>query len=632
MLTRWQISNFKSAYDTTELALRPITIFAGANSSGKSTFIQSILLVAQSLSSRVYSRPIVLNGHIARLGSFDDVASTNSEQDEISIGFTIRVPGDGRESGVRRLRYFYETEDLAEVGCEFAFSPGGDSPSRELARLQPRLIRGKLWSIRKGAEQDELIEYRYSSTLAQSRRSALDPSRASVDDVDSLEYEVVSPTTLPARSGRYLANELPTGATLVGARLFHFLPSDFAFAFDLTEHLATVAVRRLIQPSYGSGQSARAQNLDTSYITSSLMRRVFEIARGFIEPTKRSIESARRTILSRRRQLEIDEAYKEASRHLTMESLQRLQRSLGSPALAVAYGEKFQELVDLARDGRPSVRQFIHLPPAPEVTRVVQVVFTQLFKYLGPLRDEPKPVYPMEGAVDPSDVGLRGEFTAAVLDLHKHRRIVSIPSSCFALSQSQIVRKEMSLQDAVLDWLNYLGVVRKVETRDRGIFGHELRVATGNTDTLHNLVHVGVGVSQVLPILVMSLMAETGSILVFEQPELHLHPKVQTLLADFVLSMALLGKQCIIETHSEYIINRLRLRAAEDPADSIQALLALYFVEKEGAKSRYRMVNINEFGAIGDWPEGFFDQAPQEAERILRAAIEKRRTRRVKNV
>jgi predicted ATPase len=305
---------------------------------------------------------------------------------------------------------------------------------------------------------------------------------------------------------------------------------------------------------------------------------------------------------------------------------------IDTPALRAKYEEHFQELVNLARDNRPPKYQLAHIPAAPDASRALQIIFTQWFKYLGPLRDEPKPVYPMQGAVDPSDVGLRGEFTAAVLDLHKFRKIRSIPSACFATSGASIIQKEMSLQDAVLDWLNYLGVVCGVETRDKGVFGHELLVAPGNTEMLHNLVHVGVGVSQVLPILVMSLMADPESVLVFEQPELHLHPKVQTLLADFLLSMALLGKQCIVETHSEYLINRLRLRAAEDPADKIQDLFALYFVEKDKEKSRYRFVNVNEYGAIGDWPAGFFDQAPQEAERILRAALEKRRNRRLKNV
>jgi AAA15 family ATPase/GTPase len=62
MLTKWSVENFKSIRDEANLDLAPLTIFAGANSSVKSSFIQSILLIAQSLSDKDGSRPLVLNG------------------------------------------------------------------------------------------------------------------------------------------------------------------------------------------------------------------------------------------------------------------------------------------------------------------------------------------------------------------------------------------------------------------------------------------------------------------------------------------------------------------------------------------------------------------------------------------
>ena len=143
----------------------------------------------------------------------------------------------------------------------------------------------------------------------------------------------------------------------------------------------------------------------------------------------------------------------------------------------------------------------------------------------------------------------------------------------------------------------------------------------------HDLTHVGVGVSQVLPILVMCLLAEPDTTLIFEQPELHLHPKVQTLLGDFFLSMSLLGKQCVLETHSEYLINRLRFRAAASTSDEIAKNIVMYFVEKPADKSVFRRVIVNEYGAITDWPDGFFDQSQDEAEGILKAATRKRQSR-----
>src|SRR5262249_48960195 len=140
----------------------------------------------------------------------------------------------------------------------------------------------------------------------------------------------------------------------------------------------------------------------------------------------------------------------------------------------------------------------------------------------------------------------------------------------------------------------------------------------------HDLTNVGVGVSQVLPIVLMALLSEPGSLLIFEQPELHLHPRVQTRLADFFISIALSGKQCLLETHSEYLIHRLRRRIAEAPGDELTELSRLYFVERENGLTSCRPVDITRYGAILDWPLDFFDQAQVESERILTAASAKR--------
>jgi predicted ATPase len=255
--------------------------------------------------------------------------------------------------------------------------------------------------------------------------------------------------------------------------------------------------------------------------------------------------------------------------------------------------------------------------------------FTTGVKYLGPLRDEPKALYPLATGIDPSDVGLRGEYTAAVLDLHKGKRIRYLPTSSFQSPEVKPTTSVRTLEAAVTDWLLYLGVAESVVTVDKGKLGHELKVVPPGLSQPHDLTHVGVGVSQVLPILVMCLLAEPDTTLVFEQPELHLHPRVQTLLGDFFLSMGLLGKQCVLETHSEYLINRLRFRAAAEKEKSEFAkAMKMYFVEKRGDSSVFRPVVVNEFGAIPDWPDGFFDQSQSEAEQILRAATRKRQTRK----
>jgi len=257
--------------------------------------------------------------------------------------------------------------------------------------------------------------------------------------------------------------------------------------------------------------------------------------------------------------------------------------------------------------------------------------FSTSVRYIGPLRDEPRPLYPLAPSADPLDIGLRGEHTAAVLDLHKKLQIQYMPTMCFSDAEIKMRRTTRSLEVAVIDWLHYLGVAEAVQTRDLGKLGHELKVKVSGIKKAHDLTHVGGGVSQVLPILVLSLLAEPDTTLIFEQPELHLHPKVQTLLGDFFLSMTALGKQRIVETHSEYLINRLRFRtAAAIESNPWMESLKVYFVERKEKGTTFRDVQINEYGAVLDWPEGFFDQGQREAEAILRAATVKRKSKREK--
>ena len=79
-----------------------------------------------------------------------------------------------------------------------------------------------------------------------------------------------------------------------------------------------------------------------------------------------------------------------------------------------------------------------------------------------------------------------------------------------------------------------------------------------------NVIDVGFGVSQVLPMLVEGIYMPPEQTLILEQPEIHLHPKMQMRIADFLLSLAMQNKQIIVETHSDHFINRLVRRCMEE--------------------------------------------------------------------
>lgn len=103
-------------------------------------------------------------------------------------------------------------------------------------------------------------------------------------------------------------------------------------------------------------------------------------------------------------------------------------------------------------------------------------------------------------------------------------------------------------------------------------------------------------------------------------------------IADFFIAMAQSGRSLIIETHSDHIINRIVRRILEDNTNTINDLVHIYYLEKENKfeQTKITPIKIDSCRGIIDWPDGFFDQFPNEQEKIIRAGIEKRRYLREK--
>src|SRR5215813_1183634 len=95
MLKTWYLQNFKSIVDSGELKLAPVTVLAGRNSSGKSSLLQSILMIAQTLGNRLPDRALLPNGPIVQLGTFEDVLSEQTDLRTVTVGFTLEVEQEG---------------------------------------------------------------------------------------------------------------------------------------------------------------------------------------------------------------------------------------------------------------------------------------------------------------------------------------------------------------------------------------------------------------------------------------------------------------------------------------------------------------------------------------------------------
>ena len=622
MIKQWTLRNFKSVQNETELEIAPLTIFAGANSSGKSTFLQSILIVAQTLAHKVNSRSVVLNGTLARLGQFDDLKSIDSGENQIAIGWTCDpLPHlqNSRRTGFIGMPFYFDSmrQPLSSISCRIAFDTKDSETEREIAQIQPLLFSSELSVLTRNSDTKHS---RFFMTIRREKKRYISKQKwtdgANSENMRrSLQYDV----ELNEESLTEIRDEF-ISAEVVGCLLRHFLLERIVLGVDKVVEDAQVIINVL------TGDKPRYSGYYREYEEITVPASVVEF---ILELIHKSLGAK----ISKKLQHKLNSF---ESQNMSLENLSDALRSDRRSRMEIrrklSDDNEFKNLVNHAiqteREEEPALTNFRVPRPISYACRYIDQFFTSV-RYLGPLRDDPKSLYPLSPTADPSDVGLKGEHTAAVLELHKNRRIQYIPSSSFTKSEINTSSEECPLQTAVVDWLRYLEVAERVESQDKGKLGHELTVSIDGSKQSHDLTHVGVGVSQVLPILVVCLLAEPDTTLIFEQPELHLHPKVQTRLADFFLSMTQLGKQCIIETHSEYLINRIRFRtAAAVKSNPWLEAVKMYFVKKEGQVSTFREVNINEYGAILDWPEDFFDQSQREAEAILRAAVNKRKNQR----
>jgi len=249
----------------------------------------------------------------------------------------------------------------------------------------------------------------------------------------------------------------------------------------------------------------------------------------------------------------------------------------------------------------------------------LQLAFERLFtgtKYLGPLREYPKRQYSWSGG-EPIDMGQRGERVVEA--------ILAARDSNFQLSRGK-GRKKESLEHRVATWMKELNLidsflVEPIGKEGGNIYRVKVRRSPSSPEVL--ITDVGFGVSQILPAIVLCYYAPEGSIIILEQPEIHLHPAVQAGLADVFIDAVKTRKiQIIFESHSEHLLRRLQLRIAEESISPDFA--ALYFCEADKDRSRLTPLNVDLFGNISNWPKNFFGDQFGEMAAMTKAALDRK--------
>ena len=253
-----------------------------------------------------------------------------------------------------------------------------------------------------------------------------------------------------------------------------------------------------------------------------------------------------------------------------------------------------------------------------ELNLAQEKLFNSLY-YLGPLRRKAERLYKWSGSA-PESVGYEGGDTIAAILAARDRKI-SPGYGKNAKPFEEIIAsklKEMNLIDAFR--------VKPISAQRQE---HEVKVRAKGSKDWVDLPDVGFGVSQVLPVLAQCFYAPPGSIILMEQPEIHLHPSAQSVLADVMIAVIRSkenrkerGIQLIIESHSEHFLRRLQRRIAE--GNVLKEEVSAYFANISRTPATLEPLDIDDYGNIENWPQDFFGDEMGDIIEQSKAAIKAR--------
>ena len=266
--------------------------------------------------------------------------------------------------------------------------------------------------------------------------------------------------------------------------------------------------------------------------------------------------------------------------------------------------------------------------------------------YLGSHRTPPPSLF-RPATTDPEDIGASGEFAAQMLHRQQNEIVHFLPPIQLLDDRIQFQKKIHALPmiEAVNQVMNALSITPSLRVKDIQDVGFQLKFGEAN------LVHVGRGLSSLLPLVQLGLFADpirfSGDLdtmsltdyleqcasishIVLEEPEAHLHPKAASRLAHFFVSLAMANRRLMIETHSDHLVRRLRgLAARAERGSTLEKwfkdnVVVLSVSQDEHGCSSVAESRLTAGGDIEEiWPTDFMDEATDEESAIYYAKLDK---------
>ena len=550
------VLNFKS-FKELNFDLKKINIILGPNNSGKSNILKLFLLLKQTINASPLSSALLLNGAI-KFGSYKNITYNFNER-EILLRFIIGVTGKIKKRFYGE-EFYIEGEDIGEklrYLCEFKY----------FFDEQEKQIIIKTAAIRNIEKNQYLLEYDENTLL---KLKGLSPNEYLKMILKNLNKIVEILQEL--KDFRTIFEKLSKSKTAKIRGSFYFKKNS------------AEAKEKLIFYDYFSEVFQKEIDIER-FVT--LNNKVF-----FPQLKTKASEIQERLndfrIVLRR----IDKGFylfrpkKPIDKNILIKirkNFENLRSSIGK-VLGV-----LETLYDI------NLELF-------SIQQSFESFFINLH-YIGPLREYPQRYYPSIGETV-SDVGFRGEYVAQLLNM---------------ISEKEFYK---DFNKKILYWLNQFEMAKSTFIGTYSGIPEFISILfeeyyTGNKV---NISDMGFGTSQVIPIIMEGFLIPPDSLLIVEQPEIHLHPKAQSVLGDLFIQISKEGKTLIIETHSEHLFRRIQRRIAEGEISNSE--VAFYYITMGTEGSNLQVLEIEENGYIKNIPDGFFDEDYNEAYKHLMSVIE----------
>lgn len=211
------------------------------------------------------------------------------------------------------------------------------------------------------------------------------------------------------------------------------------------------------------------------------------------------------------------------------------------------------------------------------------------------------------------NTGFQGEYTGqAIYKLENENAMLNeTDKRIFRLNGEDTycsAKKQIEL------WMDYIvpGVQINIDAYPKvNLVRTSLKRTYAETDFL-NPYNMGFGITYLLPIIVTCLIAKPNRIVIIENPEAHLHPQGQSRVGQFLARVAASGVQVIIETHSDHVINGIRIAVANSKLSHSALCINFFSQDKRELSPTVDTINISENGDLTHWPYGFLDQEEQD--------------------